>query len=143
MPLLLGLDGQKMSKSRGNAVPLSAGEDETRRLIRGARTDAERRITYEPDRRLEVSNLLQIAALCEQRSPKAIADEIGDCGAAALKDRVANALNEHLRPIRVRRGEVADEHDYLRSILRVGNERVREIASATLDNVHELMHTSY
>ena len=41
-PLLLGVDGHKMSKSRANAIALAATEDETARLIRGARTDAER-----------------------------------------------------------------------------------------------------
>ena len=34
-PLLLGTDGTKMSKSRGNTIPLSATADETARLIRG------------------------------------------------------------------------------------------------------------
>ena len=38
-PLLLGTDGTKMSKSRGNTIPLSATADETARLIRGAKTD--------------------------------------------------------------------------------------------------------
>ena len=37
-PLLLGLDGRKMSKSRGNAIPLAASADETARLIRAAKT---------------------------------------------------------------------------------------------------------
>jgi tryptophanyl-tRNA synthetase len=142
-PLLLGLDGQKMGKSRGNAIPLAAGEDETARLIRGAKTDPERHITYEPDRRPEVSNLLQIAALCLERPPERIADEIARRGAGALKNLVADALNEHLRPIRARRTELATQRDYLRSVLRNGNERAREIASATLETVHELMHTTY
>jgi hypothetical protein len=35
-----------------------------------------------------------------------------------------------------------DEVD-LRSVIREGNERTREIAAATLDTVHELMHTAY
>jgi tryptophanyl-tRNA synthetase len=142
-PLLLGLDGQKMSKSRSNAIPLAADEDETRRLIRGAKTDAERRITYEPDRRPEVSNLLQIAALCHRRSPEEIADEIAGRGASALKELVTNSLNEHLRPIRARRDDLVSEHAYLRSVLRAGNQRAREIAATTLDTVHELMHTTY
>jgi tryptophanyl-tRNA synthetase len=142
-PLLLGLDGLKMGKSRGNAIPLAAGEDETARLIRGARTDAERHISFEPDRRPEVANLLQIAALCLDRPPGQIADEIADGGASALKKLVADALNEHLRPIRARRAELASEHDHLRSVLRDGNERAREIAAATLDTVHELMHTTH
>ena len=84
-PLLLGLDGRKMSKSRSNSIPLAADDDETRRLIRAAKTDAERRITYEPDRRPEVSNLLEIASLCLGRSPGEIADEIADAWPAALK----------------------------------------------------------
>ena len=62
-PLLLGTDGAKMSKSAGNAIPLRAGEDETARLIRSAKTDAERRITYDPVRRPEVSSLMLTAAL--------------------------------------------------------------------------------
>src|ERR1700749_717608 len=41
-PLLLGVDGTKMSKSRGNTISLSASADETARLIRGATPDSER-----------------------------------------------------------------------------------------------------
>ena len=48
-PLLLGTDGQKMSKSRGNAIAISASADETARLIAGAKTDSDRHITYDPD----------------------------------------------------------------------------------------------
>lgn len=59
-PRVPGLDGtaSKMSKSRGNAIALKATADETARLIRGAVTDADRRIGYDPDDRVGVSNLL-------------------------------------------------------------------------------------
>jgi tryptophanyl-tRNA synthetase len=142
-PLLLGLDGRKMGKSRRNSIPLAAGEDETARLINGAKTDAERHITYDPERRPEVANLLQIAALCLERPPGQIADEIAGRGASTLKHLVADALNEHLRPIRARRTELATERDYLRSVLRTGNEHAQEIATATLETVRQLMHTTY
>ena len=49
-PLLLGTDGGKMSKWRGNAIELRATEDETAALIRGAKTDVDRRITLRPGR---------------------------------------------------------------------------------------------
>jgi tryptophanyl-tRNA synthetase len=49
--LILGVDRQKMSKSRGNMIRLAATEDETASLIRKARTDSEPTITYEPERR--------------------------------------------------------------------------------------------
>src|SRR5574344_2189161 len=64
-PSILGLDGsQKMSKSRGNAIMLSATEDETAALIKKAKTDAERNITYDPEHRPEVANLLMLISLC-------------------------------------------------------------------------------
>src|SRR6202161_1145428 len=54
-PLLLGTDGTKMSKSRGNTIPLAASADETARIIRGAQTDAARPISYDPATRPQVS----------------------------------------------------------------------------------------
>jgi tryptophanyl-tRNA synthetase len=63
--------------------------------------------------------------------------------AVIFKTLVSDALNDHLRPIRARRAELAGERGYLRSVLRDGNERACEIAAKTLDAVHELMHTNY
>jgi tryptophanyl-tRNA synthetase len=142
-PLILGMDGGKMSKSRANAIALGASEDETARLIRGAKTDTERGITYEPDRRPEVSNLVQLAALCLDRLPEDVAAEVGDGGASALKRLLTDALIERLRPIRQRRKAFADDAAYLRTVLAAGNERAREIAQATLADVRELMHNAY
>ncbi|MFF2042344.1 tryptophan--tRNA ligase [Kitasatospora sp. NPDC058170] len=138
-PLLLGTDGTKMSKSRGNAVPLSADEDTTARLIRGARTDTDRRISYDPAGRPEVSSLVLLAALCQGRPPERIAEEIGDGGAAALKRTVTESVNEHLRPIRARRAELAADRGYIRQVLRAGAERANAVADATLTEVRDVM----
>jgi tryptophanyl-tRNA synthetase len=142
-PLLLGLDGRKMGKSRGNAIALGASEDETVRLIRAARTDGERRISYDPEGRPEVANLLRLAAICTGIPAEAVAEQVGDGGASALKRLTADALNERLRPIRARRAEVAGERDHLRAVLAEGNARAAEIAAETLRRVKELMHTRY
>lgn len=73
-PSILGLDGsQKMSKSRGNAIFLSATEDETAALIKKAKTDADRNITYDPVNRPEVANILMLISLCTKEAPEAIA----------------------------------------------------------------------
>ncbi|AUY51689.1 tryptophan--tRNA ligase [Streptomyces sp. CB01881] len=138
-PLLLGTDGGKMSKSRGNAIPLSADEDTTARLIKGAKTDTERRIGYDPDARPEVSSLVLLAALCQDRAPEAVADEIGDGGSVALKRTVTEAVNDHLRPIRARRAELAADRGYARQVLRAGAEHANAIAEATLDEVRAVM----
>jgi tryptophanyl-tRNA synthetase len=142
-PLILGIDGGKMSKSRGNAIALSASEDETAQLIRTARTDAERQITYEPDRRPEISNLVLLAALCLEQSPEDVAAQVGAAGGAGLKRLLTEALNERLRPLRQRRRELADDPAYLSGVLRAGTDRAGEIAAATLGDVRELMHNDY
>jgi tryptophanyl-tRNA synthetase len=140
-PLLRGTDGGKMSKSRGNAIPLGADEDRTARLIRAATTDADRRITYDPQHRPGVAGLLQLAALCQDRTPESVAEQIGDGGASALKRLVTEAVNEYFRPIRARRRELADDRAHLRQILKDGNARANATAEATLGEVRRAMGT--
>jgi tryptophanyl-tRNA synthetase len=142
-PMLLGIDGTKMSKSRGNSIPLRATADETARLIKGAKTDAERYISYEPERRPEVANLVLLTALCRNEKPEDVAAAIGGAGAAALKAALTEAVNDRFAAIRARRREVAADRDYLRQVLADGNARANVIANRTLRDVHRLMHTAY
>jgi tryptophanyl-tRNA synthetase len=142
-PALLGTDGQKMSKSRRNAIAISATADETARLIAAAKTDTDRHITYDPLHRPEVSNLVLLAALCRDCRPEDIASEIGGAGSHALKRLVTEAINERFRDIRVRRAELTEDPSYLRQVLRDGTKRAREIAANTLQDVRESMHTNY
>jgi len=141
-PVLLGTDGTKMSKSRNNAIALGASADETARLLKGTRTDAERHIAYDPANRPEVSSLVLLAALCQGRDPVDVAAEIGD-GAAALKRAVTEAVNEFLAPMRARRAAYAADLAYVRKIIRVGNERANAIADQTLAEVRQAMGTVY
>lgn len=140
-PVILGLDGsQKMSKSRNNAVMLRATEDETAALIRKAKTDADRFITYDPENRPEVSNLLLLISLCTGQPPEKVAEEIGNGGAGHLKKRLTETLNEYLRPLRKRRGDLENNMDYIRQVLNNGVLEARKIASATLEEVIEVMN---
>jgi tryptophanyl-tRNA synthetase len=142
-PLLLGTDGTKMSKSRGNTIPLAASADETARIIRGAQTDAERHISYDPAARPEVSSLVLLGALCLDQDPREFAAGIGSGGAVALKAAVTAAVNDRLAPVRARRAEYAREPGYVRQVLRDGNERANAIASVTLAQVKTAMGMSY
>jgi tryptophanyl-tRNA synthetase len=142
-PLLLGTDGGKMSKSRGNAIQLAADADETARLIRGAKTDTERHISYEPERRPEVSSLVLLAALCQRRDPAELAEEIGGGGASLLKQVVTESVNERFAPVRARRAELARDRGALRELLRLGNKQANAVADATLDEVRTVMDAVY
>ena len=138
-PLVPGLDGEKMSKSRGNVIPLGATADETVRLIRKAPTDSRRDITYDPVGRPQISALLDVFAAVTDRPATELADDIGTGGAGALKVALSDAVNELLAPLRARRGELADDPGYLEAVLRDGNAHAREIANRTLDEVHDAM----
>ena len=140
-PHIMGLDGsQKMSKSRGNAIMLSATEDETAALIKKAKTDGDRNITYDPINRPEVANLLMLISLCTKEEPEAVASRIGNGGGGMLKNELTIALNEALRPLRQRRKELEAEPAYIQQVLRDGVSKAREIAIKTLDEVREVMN---
>ena len=143
-PTILGLDGEhKMSKSRGNTVMLRMSADETLKKIKKAKTDSDRQITFDPEGRPEVANLLTIAAQATGRAPEAIAEEIGDAGSGTLKIFTAEALNDHLAPLRARRAELEQDPGYLFQVLRAGNEKANAAAEDTLAKVREYMGMVY
>ena len=140
-PSIMGLDGcQKMSKSRGNAIMLSATEDETAKLIKKAKTDGERLITYDPVNRPEVANLLSLISQCTQEAPEDVAARIGEGGGGMLKNELTVALNEELRPLRQKRAQLEKDPAYIRSVLLDGVKKAREIAEQTLSEVREVMN---
>lgn len=142
-PMLAGLDGQKMSKTRGNGIALRATEDETAALIRRAPTDSERNISYDPLTRPAVANLLDLLAATTGEDPHRLADNIGDGGAGRLKQMLTEAVNELIRPLRQRRAALADDHSYIDEVLDNGNNRARQIADRTLTTVHNLLGMTY
>lgn len=141
--LILGMDGMKMSKSRGNVIELRMTADETAAIIKKAKTDSERFITYDPENRPEVANLLRIAGLCLGQDPVDIAAEIGNGGGGGLKKLLTAALNERFAPLRARRAELAADPGYLRSVLLDGNRRANDVADATLNDVRMAMGMVY
>jgi tryptophanyl-tRNA synthetase len=140
-PLIQGLDGaSKMSKSRQNTIMLSATADETAAIIKKARTDSERLITYDPIRRPAVSNLINLIALASGASPEVIAQEIGTGGAGQLKKVLTETLNEYLRPFRARRIELESNMDYIRAVLMAGVRQARLVGEQTLLEVRQVMN---
>ena len=132
-----------MSKSYGNSIMLGATAQETAKLIKKSPTDSERRITFDPIARPQVSALLTTAGLVTGRDPKEIAEEIGDSGAGALKMYVVESVNNFLAPMRERRAELAQDMDYVRDVLAEGNKKANAIANETLEQVREAMGMRY
>ena len=140
---ILGLDGQKMSKSRGNTIDLGMTAEETAKLLKRAVTDSDRHITFDPVNRPQVSNLVNLAALTTGRTPEEIAEQVGDDGGGGLKKLVTTAVNDYFAPHRARRLELIADPGYLRDVLAEGNLRANEVAEATLDEVRAAMRMTY
>ncbi|ANC31321.1 tryptophan--tRNA ligase [Isoptericola dokdonensis] len=143
-PTILGNDGEKMSKSRGNVLELRASDDATAAYFRRARTDGDRHITFDPEQRPEVANLLRLGAHFAGTTPQDLAESVGSAGAGRLKEVVTDAVVEGLRPLRARRRDLAaDAPAVVADALGRGAARVNAIADATLQDVRELMRTVY
>jgi tryptophanyl-tRNA synthetase len=142
-PMIMGTDGTKMSKSKGNVIELGMTADETAKVIKKAVTDSDRHITFDPVGRPEVANLLTLTGLCLDRDPVGIAEEISDGGAGMLKRMLTEALNERFREHRARRAELAGDPAFLHSVLMAGDAKANQIADATLTEVRTAMQMMY
>ena len=117
--------------------------DETAALLKKAKTDSDRTITYDPERRPEVANLLLLASLCTAEPPERIAAGIGDGGSGALKKLVTEALNDAMRPIRLRRDALAQDPGIVVDVLRRGIATANDVANATLREARAAMNMDY
>ncbi|MDR1499170.1 MAG: tryptophan--tRNA ligase [Rickettsiales bacterium] len=140
-PHIVGLDGkQKMSKSRSNSIMLKSTKDEIAEAVRKAVTDGDRFITFDPQNRPEVSNLLTLVALMSYDKPENIAKSIGDGGAKMLKEMLIDVTDKFLNPIRKKRKELEKDEKYIRNIIHRGIERARYEANITLQKVLKVMN---
>lgn len=125
----------KMSKSdpnTNNYIAMLDEPDVIRKKVRRAVMDSIQGITYEPDTRPGVANLLSIFSALTDEAPESVAERFADKGNAALKDAVADVVIDALRPFQQRYHELMEHQDYLRQILQRGAEDARRRAESTL-----------
>ncbi|KAJ2079704.1 Tryptophan--tRNA ligase, mitochondrial [Coemansia sp. RSA 988] len=137
---------RKMSKSDPNEqsrITLADTDDQIVRKIRKAPTDAIRGITFDPESRPGVSNLLSIyAALCAT-SPVAAADEMSRFTNVQLKDTVAEAVIYSLSPIRLQMLRLLEDRGHVESILRNNENKAREVAEKNWKSIAECIGLSH
>ena len=122
---------QKMSKSvnspLGTVLLLDEPADITRK-VKKAVTDTDGEMRYDPEAKPGLSNLLELLAVATGRTPTQVAgsyERYGD-----LKNDLAEALVELLRPVRERRAALATE-GAVTALLATGADKARRVASAT------------
>ena len=138
---LPGIDGQgKMSKSAGNAIPLSASPDDIRTAVRAMYTD--------PDHlRVEDSGKVEgnvVFAHLDVFDPDvATVEDLkaryrkGGLGDMVVKRRLEEVLEALLGPIRERRRGFAKDPGYVLDVIRKGTEGARAVTEGTVSDLRE------
>ncbi|MBX4190097.1 tryptophan--tRNA ligase [Candidatus Parcubacteria bacterium] len=143
-PRIMGLDGNaKMSKSLNNAIYLKDSPEETAEKIKTATTDSETTISYDPQRRPGISNLVLIYSLIHNKKPGDIVKDLQGVTYSAFKSRLASDLNAHLTPLRNKRHELESKPHYIKEILEMGREKALKKAEETMSLVRAAMKINY
>jgi tryptophanyl-tRNA synthetase len=133
---------RKMSKSATSErgiVHVLDDPDAVAAKFRTAVTDSDGEVR--PDRAAKpgVTNLLEILAAVTGTDVEAAAAAHAGGGYGALKAAVAEAVVEHLRPIRQRHAELAADPGEVLRLLAVGAERARAVAAPTFERARDAM----
>ncbi|KAI8635034.1 tryptophanyl-tRNA synthetase [Xylariaceae sp. FL1651] len=130
---------QKMSKSSPNErsrILITSTPKEIQQRIMGAVTDSLNSVTYEPEDRPGVANLLEILAQCSAKptTPAEVADSLMGAKLGDLKTRCAEAVIAELDGVRERYIEVLGRHGgkYLTEVEAAGAEVARRSAEETM-----------
>lgn len=137
---LPGVDGRaKMSKSQGNAVPLSASDEVIAAAVRRMYTDPDHLRASDPGRVEGNVVFTYLDAFDDDQEAVAALKahyRRGGLGDVALKRRLDAVLRAIVGPIRERRAALARDPDFVMDVLRTGTARAREVTAATQAHVH-------
>ena len=134
-PLLLGMDGRKMSKSYGNAITLASSDEEIDKQVMSMVTDPQR-IKKDDPGDPDVCNVFSWQKLLGA-SDAEITEIYEGCTSATLgcvadKRDLAERVKALIRPIRERREQLMEDPARLEAILEQGAERARAIAGPVM-----------
>lgn len=138
-----GIDGQKMSKSYGNTIPIFLDGKELKKQVMAIQTDS---TPVDQPKDPDKCNLFQIFRLFA--APDRLR-EVGDLyvnGGAAygyIKVELFELIDEYFADARKRKGEFLSDPEEVRRIMQKGAQKAREKASVTLDLVRDRVGLTY
>lgn len=140
-PLVPGTDGEKMSKSRGNGIPLFAPPKKLRKVIMGIKTTSE---PLEAPKVAEGSTVYELYKLvAPERAPEMKQQlEAGNYGWGHAKEDLFEAIESEIGPKREAYLEIRSDEPKLDAILHAGAGRAKEIAHRTMGRVRDAVGIS-
>ena len=131
---------RKMSKSVASplgTIGLLDSAEEITRKVRKAVTDTDGEMRYDRAAKPGLANLLDLLAGATDRTPQQVAEAYTRYG--DLKNDVAEALVELLRPVRERRSDLDADPAYVHDVLVGGAARAHGVAAETYTRAADAM----
>ncbi len=142
---ILGLDGQKMSKSADNAIMLREAPDSVTRKIRTMQTDPARVRRTDPGNpeKCPVWNLHQVYSDANTKDWVWQGCTTAGFGCLECKQPLIDVINAELKPIRERAAQYEEDPSLVRNIVQDGCEKASDLANDTMRDVREAMGLAY
>lgn len=130
-----GIDGQKMSKSYNNTIPIFGKEKEIRKAIMNIVTDCKGLEEPKDPDLCNVVALYKLVATPEELEEMKERYRAGGYGYGHAKVALFEKLWNYFEPMRKRRAELESDIGYVWQILAAGAEKARAEATRTMDKV--------
>lgn len=140
-PRLMGLDGQKMSKSRNNAIFLSDSAQGVRQKIMKAKTDSGKKVVYDRDEKFFISGLMDLYALVTDKTILQVEKKYTHSSYKKFKEDLADSIIRFLIPIQEKRRRLTSSA--INKILSSGLEKASIEAEKTMAQVRKVMKMDY
>ena len=132
-----GTDGQKMSKSYGNALDIFAPEKELKKKVMSIVTDSSPvEAPKDPDKNT-VYSIYRLFASQEMASAMADRFRKGGYGYGDAKKELLAVLLDYFKPFREKRERLAADRAYVDEVRRKGAQKARAVASAKLYEIRK------
>ena len=132
-----GLDGQKMSKSYNNTIPLFGAPKAIRKLVMSIVTDSKGLEDVKDPDTCNVVKLYKLLASPEQLDEMCRNYRAGNYGYGHAKQALFEAIEAYFGPMRAKREEFAKDPGEVWNILNKGAERARATAAETMEKVRK------
>ncbi|KAI6247278.1 Tryptophan--tRNA ligase, mitochondrial [Erysiphe necator] len=118
----------KSSGSKNSRILITDTKEEINEKFLGAITDSENRVSWDPEIRPEVANLLTILSAFDTlgRSPQELAKSMEDMKLRELKSLLSKSVEEKLSPIRENYNKLIADDDHLNKVAARGLEKAYE-----------------
>jgi len=144
-PKMPGLDGRKMSKSYGNTISLRDDPERVEKGIKAMPTDPARQRRTDPGDPAvcPVYQLHEVYSTDETKAWVQDGCKTAGIGCIDCKGPLIDEILKEQAVVRERATQYTEDPTLVRNIIADGNERAREIAEETLEEVREFVGTDY